>query len=74
MGRREAELCKQACNAYLAVRLSFFNEMANLCESMGLDYRAVARGLAAIPALAGSICGRAADMADPVCPRTAGRF
>lgn len=49
MGRREAELCKQACNAYLAVRLSFFNEMANLCESMGLDYRAVARGIGSDP-------------------------
>jgi UDPglucose 6-dehydrogenase len=40
-----AELCKYAANAFLATKISFINEMANLCEKIGGDVHAVARGI-----------------------------
>jgi len=44
-GRRTAELTKYAANAFLAVKISFINEMANLCEAVGADVQEVARGI-----------------------------
>jgi UDPglucose 6-dehydrogenase len=40
-----AELIKYASNAFLATKLSFINEMANLCERVGADVQVVARGM-----------------------------
>jgi UDPglucose 6-dehydrogenase len=40
-----AELIKYASNCYLAAKISFINEMANLCEALGADVQVVARGL-----------------------------
>ncbi|MDA8165880.1 MAG: UDP-glucose/GDP-mannose dehydrogenase family protein [Desulfobacteraceae bacterium] len=40
-----AELIKYACNAFLAVKISFINEMANLCETVGADVKALATGV-----------------------------
>ncbi|MFM1651925.1 UDP-glucose dehydrogenase family protein [Brevibacillus sp. B_LB10_24] len=40
-----AELIKYAANAFLAVKISFINEFANLAESVGADITAVARGI-----------------------------
>ena len=40
-GRRAAELIKYAANAYLATRIGFINEMADLCEAVGADVSAV---------------------------------
>ncbi len=42
---RTAEMVKYASNAYLAARISFINEIANICESLGADVREVARGM-----------------------------
>lgn len=42
---RTAEMIKYASNAYLATRISFINEIANICESLGADVREVARGM-----------------------------
>lgn len=42
---RTAEMVKYASNAYLASRISFINEIANICESLGADVREVARGM-----------------------------
>jgi UDPglucose 6-dehydrogenase len=40
-----SELTKYAANAFLATKISFINEMANLCERIGGDVQAVARGI-----------------------------
>ncbi|MEQ7872406.1 UDP-glucose/GDP-mannose dehydrogenase family protein [Sphingomonas sp. ASV193] len=43
--RRTAELTKYAANAFLAMKISFINEMANLCEAVGADVQDLARGI-----------------------------
>jgi len=40
-----AELTKYAANAFLAMKISFINEFANLCEQVGADVHAIARGI-----------------------------
>ena len=40
-----AELIKYASNAFLATKISFINEMASLCEAVGGDVHAVAKGM-----------------------------
>jgi UDPglucose 6-dehydrogenase len=40
-----AELSKYAANSYLATKISFINEMANLCERIGADVHAVAKAM-----------------------------
>ena len=45
VGRRTAELIKYASNAFLATKITFINEMADLCESIGADVHEVARGM-----------------------------
>ncbi len=40
-----AELIKYASNCFLATKISFINEIANLCEALGADVQAVAKGL-----------------------------
>lgn len=45
--RRSAELVKYAANAFLAMKITFINEMADLCERVGADVQAVARGIGA---------------------------
>jgi UDPglucose 6-dehydrogenase len=44
-GRRSAELTKYAANAFLAVKISFINEIADLCEAVDADVQDVARGI-----------------------------
>ncbi len=44
-GLETAELIKYAANCFLATKISFINEVANLCEALGADVKAVARGL-----------------------------
>ena len=49
MDIRSAELTKYAANALLATKISFMNEMANLCEKLGADVTAVRYGVGADP-------------------------
>lgn len=44
-GRRTAELTKYAANAFLATKITFINEMADLCEKVGANVQDVARGI-----------------------------
>ncbi len=43
--RRSSELIKYASNAFLAMKITFINEMADLCEAVGADVQSVARGI-----------------------------
>ncbi|QYU66649.1 nucleotide sugar dehydrogenase [Leptolyngbya sp. 15MV] len=43
--RRSAELIKYAANAFLATKITFINEMADLCEKVGADVQDVSRGI-----------------------------
>jgi UDPglucose 6-dehydrogenase len=43
--RRTAELIKYAANAFLATKVTFINEIADLCEQVGADVQAVAHGM-----------------------------
>ena len=45
MSPRSAELTKYASNAYLAARISFVNDVANLCDAVGADVEQVRRGM-----------------------------
>lgn len=42
---RTAEMIKYASNAFLAARISFINEIANICEALGADVKEVATGM-----------------------------
>jgi UDPglucose 6-dehydrogenase len=44
-GRRTAELIKYAANAFLATKITFINEMADLAEKVGADVQDIARGI-----------------------------
>ncbi|HQN51214.1 MAG TPA: UDP-glucose/GDP-mannose dehydrogenase family protein [Phenylobacterium sp.] len=44
-GRRTSELIKYAANAFLALKITFINEMADLCEAVGADVQQVAKGI-----------------------------
>src|SRR3546814_8288467 len=43
--RRTAELIKYAANAFLATKITFINEIADLCEMVGADVQDVSRGI-----------------------------
>jgi UDPglucose 6-dehydrogenase len=45
MSRRTAELTKYAANAFLATKITFINEIADLCEHVGANVQDVARGI-----------------------------
>jgi UDPglucose 6-dehydrogenase len=44
-GRRTSELIKYAANGFLAMKITFINEIADLCEAVGADVQQVARGI-----------------------------
>ena len=45
VSRRTSELTKYAANAFLAMKITFINEIADLCEAVGADVQQVARGI-----------------------------
>ena len=49
VNRRSAEMIKYACNDFLALKISYMNDIANLCELVGADIGAVAEGMSYDP-------------------------
>lgn len=45
MHRKAAEMSKYAANSYLAARISFINQIANICDSLGIDVNEVRLGM-----------------------------
>ena len=45
VSRRSAEMIKYACNNFLALKISYMNDIANLCELVGADIQEVAKGM-----------------------------
>ncbi len=45
LDEKSAEACKYAANSYLAMRITFMNEMAEFCESVGADIESVRRAI-----------------------------
>jgi UDPglucose 6-dehydrogenase len=47
VGRKEAEMIKYTRNNFLALKISYFNEIHQLCQTLGIDYDAVRAGVVA---------------------------
>ena len=45
VGRKEAELIKYTRNNFLALKISYFNEIHQLCQTLGIDFEAVRTGM-----------------------------
>ena len=45
VNRRSAEMIKYASNDFLALKISYMNDIANLCELVGADIQDVAKGM-----------------------------
>ena len=70
--QREAELIKYATNAFLATKISFINEVANLCERVGADVYDVSRGIGLDGRIGKKFLHPGRDMADLLSERYAG--
>ncbi|HTY38815.1 MAG TPA: UDP-glucose/GDP-mannose dehydrogenase family protein [Bacteroidota bacterium] len=49
MDERSSEMTKYAANSFLATKISFMNELANLCEEVGADIDSIRRGIGSDP-------------------------
>src|ERR1043166_894359 len=68
--RRTAELTKYAANAFLATKITFINEMADLCAAVGGEVQDVARGIGLDGRIGAKFLHAGPAMAAPASPRT----
>ena len=68
-----AEMIKLAANAFLMTRISFINEIANVCEAVGADVEEVAKGVVSTIGSARTSCAQASATAAPASRRTRSR-
>ena len=71
---RTAELIKYAANAFLATKITFINEIADLCEKVGADVQEVARGIGNNDRMGRNSCMRVPASEDRAFPKTCGPF
>lgn len=64
-----AELIKYASNAYLAVKLSYINEIADLCDSLGADIQEVSYGIGLDPRIGGKYLYSGVGFGGPSLPQ-----
>ncbi len=67
--RRNAEAIKHFSNAYLAAKISFANEMANICELFQADVRTVAHGMGLDPRIGPHYLGAGVGYGGPCFPK-----
>ena len=68
-----AEMVKLAANAFLATKISFINEIANVCEETGADVLEVARGMGLDHRIGTHFLRPGSASAAPASPRTSRR-
>lgn len=63
VSRRSAEMIKYASNDFLALKISYMNDIANLCELVGADIEDVAKGMSYDARIGGSTANANSAMA-----------